>query len=122
MIGDIAQALATYYGYKTLGGLLSANSGLIVVLAALICVTLVFLKILSRQYPGGNPPPFRQRLIKTTVIFFICAFIFICGFTVFYERKKTVEKASLIIPAQAGVHLWVNLEKSFGETWRRSAS
>jgi hypothetical protein len=105
MLGEIAHALATYYGYKTLGGLLSANSGLIIVLAAFICVTLVFLKILSRQYPGGNPPPFRQRLIKTTVVFFICAFIFVCGFTVFYEKKKAGEQSALVIPAQAGIHV-----------------
>ena len=33
MLGEIAQALATYYGYKTIGGLVSNNFGLIVILS-----------------------------------------------------------------------------------------
>ena len=88
MLGKIAQAMATFYGYKTVGGLISENSGLITVLIALICVTLVFGRILNRQFPGGEPRPFMKWMLKTMVIFLICAFVFVCGFTLFYEKKK----------------------------------
>lgn len=81
-------ALASMYGYKTIGGLISDNSGLIVILTAFIFVCLVFRVLLNRQFPSGAGQPAKVWIFKTTMIFFICAFIFVCGFTVFYEKKK----------------------------------
>ena len=94
-MGDIFQALATWYGYKTLGGLIAANSGLIVVLIALICVTLVFVSMWKRQFATGPRNTFGRWLGKVTVIFFISAFVFVCVFTVFYEKKKLEEQGAV---------------------------
>ena len=93
-MGRIAQALATWYGYKTLGGLLEANFGLIVILAALICVTLVFIYMWKRQFATGPRNTFGQWLAKVTVVFFISAFVFVCAFTLFYEKKKMEEQSA----------------------------
>ena len=93
-IGKLAQAVVTWYGYKTLGGLLSENFGLIVVLLAFIAVALVFWRLLNRQFPRTGQP-FKKWIFKTTMVFFICAFVFVCAFTVFYERKKAEEHGAV---------------------------
>jgi len=87
-MGGIAGAIASIYGYKTIGGLIAANSGLIIVLGAFICVCLVFRRLLNRQFPSGTRDPARTWVFKVTIIFLICSFTFICAFTVFYEKKK----------------------------------
>ena len=87
-LGSIAQALATWYGYKTIGGLVAANFGLIVVLVGFLAVCLVFWKLLNRQFPQAGRRPFAAWVIRTTIVFFICAFVFLCGFTLFYEKQK----------------------------------
>jgi len=98
-MNSIAASLAKIYGYKTLGGLISANTGLIAVLTALICVTLVFRAILNRQYPRGGPQPFTRWLLKVSAVFFIAAFVFVAGFTVFHERKKEERQSRIAHPS-----------------------
>lgn len=91
----LALALAQFYGYRTLNSLVSANFGLIVVLVAFIIVALVFLRLLNRQFPRSGRQPVKTWIFKTTIVFFISAFVFICGFTVFYEKKKMEEHGSV---------------------------
>jgi hypothetical protein len=87
-ISGVAASIARIYGYKTLAGLVEANAGLLTILTALICVTLVFSRLLNRQFPTAGRQPVKTWIFKVTMIFFICAFVFVCGFTVFYEKKK----------------------------------
>ncbi len=93
-MGGIAGAIASIYGYKTIGGLLAANSGLIIILIAFICVCLVFRRLLNRQFPSGTREPVKTWVFKAIIIFMICSFIFICAFTVFYEKKKLDAQSS----------------------------
>jgi hypothetical protein len=88
MLGRIATAAATVYGYKTIGGLITANSGLIIVLIAFIFVSLVFRRLLNRQFPRAGRQPAKMWIFKAITVFMIASFVFICGFTVFYEKKK----------------------------------
>lgn len=88
MLGRIATAAATVYGYKTIGGLITANSGLIIVLIAFIFVCLVFRRLLNRQFPSAGRQTTRAWIFKAIIVFMIASFVFICAFTVFYERKK----------------------------------
>lgn len=90
-MGDIFGAIAKLYGYKTLYNLITENAGLATILVAFIFVCLVFFKLLNRQFPIGGHQSVRAWIFKTIIIFMICAFVFICGFTVFYERKKLQE-------------------------------
>lgn len=88
MLAGIAQALAQYYGYKTISSLIGENFGLIMVMTAFVLVTLVFRRLLNRQFPKQGREPVKTWIFKTTTVFFICAFVFICVFTLFYEKKK----------------------------------
>jgi ABC-type Na+ efflux pump permease subunit len=99
-MGDIAGALATWYGYKTIGGLFRENFGLIVILIAFIFVCLVFMRLLNRQFPAGGYGTARAWIFRTVIIFMISAFIFIGGFTIFYEKKKLEESSLVQPPAQ----------------------
>jgi len=91
-IGEIATALAAWYGYKTLGSLVAANSGLIVVLLAFLGACLVFSRMLNRKFPRAGQPV-KTWVFKAIIVFMICAFTFICAFTLFYERKKYEERS-----------------------------
>lgn len=98
MFGDIAQAIALAYGYKTIGGLIADNSGLIVVLVAFIFLCLVFKAMFSRQFPSGGGQTFGRWIYKTAMIFMIAAFFFVCVFTLFYEKKKLDAQSYRNIP------------------------
>jgi len=91
-ISGVAASIAKIYGYKTLAGLVETNAGLLTILAALICVTLVFSRLLNRQFPVAGRQPVKTWIFKVTMIFFICAFVFVCGFTLFYEKKKADDR------------------------------
>lgn len=93
-MSGIAGAIASIYGYKTIGGLLADNSGLIIILIAFIFVCLVFRRLLNRQFPTGAREPVKTWVFKATIIFLICSFTFICAFTVFYEKKKLDAQSS----------------------------
>lgn len=97
-MGGIAGAIASIYGYKTIGGLLADNSGLIIILIAFICVCLVFRRLLNRQFPSGAREPVKTWVFKATIVFLICSFTFICVFTVFYEKKKLDAQSHLLTP------------------------
>jgi hypothetical protein len=97
-MGDIFNAVAAIYGYKTLKSLFEANSGLIFILAALLCVCLLFWKLLDRQFPRGGRDPVKTWIFKAVIVFGISAFVFVCAFTVFYEKKK-LEESRLRQPA-----------------------
>lgn len=97
-MGSIAGAIASIYGYKTIGGLLSSNAGLIIILIAFICVCLVFRRLLNRQFPTGTRQPVKTWVFKAIIIFMIASFTFICAFTVFYEKKKLDAQSHLLIP------------------------
>ena len=97
-MGDIFTGIAAIYGYNTLKGLFLANSGLIFILAALLCVCLLFWKLLDRQMPRGGRDPVKTWIFKTIIAFGISAFIFVCAFTIFYEKKK-LENGRLLSPA-----------------------
>lgn len=98
--GDIAGAIAAIYGYKTINGLISANAGLLIVLAAFICVCLVFLRLLNRQFPSEGRQPVKSWIFKVVITFMICAFVFICGFTVFYEKKRAEESGAIYLKTE----------------------
>lgn len=104
MIGETARALATWYGYRTIGGLLRENFGLIIILIAFIFVCLVFMRLLNRQFPSGGYGTARAWVFRTVIIFMISAFIFIGGFTIFYEKKK-MEESRLQSPAARSFYL-----------------
>ena len=94
-MGDIFSAIASIYGYSTLKGLFEANAGLIFILAALLCVCLLFWKLLDRQFPRSGRDPVKTWIFKAVIVFGISAFVFVCGFTVFYEKKKLEESRRL---------------------------
>ena len=89
--GEIATALATWYGYKTLAALVIPNFGLIVALMAFIFGCLVLIKVLNQQYPRIGRNPFK----KWIVFFVISSVFFIFAFTLFYEKKKLEDVGSL---------------------------
>ncbi len=80
--------LAQMYGYKKLTPLIEHNFGLIVVLATFICAAFILWRLLNRQFPNQGKEPFKALLMKCTLFFVIGAFVFIAGFTLFYEVKK----------------------------------
>ena len=97
-MGDIFGAIASIYGYNTLKSLFLANAGLIFILLALFCVCLLFWKLLDRQFPRSGRDPVKTWIFKTIIGFGISAFIFICAFTAFYEKKK-LDNSQLFQPA-----------------------
>ena len=103
-MSDIFSAMASIYGYNTLKGLFEANAGLIFILAAFLCVCLLFWKLLDRQFPRSGREPVKTWIFKTIIIFGISAFIFMCAFTVFYEKKK-LEESLLSTPAFSDIYL-----------------
>lgn len=98
MLDGLLESIAWIYGFKTIGGLIRENAGLIVILAAFIGVCVVFYRLFDRQFPSGAREPFKKWIFKITIVFFICAFVFVSGFTVFHEKKKAGDQ-SMISPA-----------------------
>jgi len=94
--GEIATAIATWYGYRTLYALVEPNFGLIVILVAFIVGGLVIRTTLNRTFPGSGRNPIRKAVI---VYFVIPGFFFIFLFTLFYEKKKFDAAADLKPPA-----------------------
>ena len=95
--GEIATALASWYGYKTLYALVNPNFGLIVVLLVFVTACLLIRTTLNLTFPktGGYHP-----IGKAVIIYFVipCVF-FIFAFTLFYEKKKMDAAAGLQPPA-----------------------
>lgn len=87
----IVKWIVLWYGYKSLYALLSANFGLVVILIAFMVVGAVFWRLQGRQFPTSGRQPVKTWIFKVTMIFFICGFIFISVFTIFYEKKKMEE-------------------------------
>ena len=104
MFGEIATSIAKFYGYRTVTTLISENSALIILLVAFVCVTLVFLRLSNHQFPRQGRDPVKTWIFKVMIVFMICAFIFIGGFTVFYEKKK-LEGSGLNIPPALSVRV-----------------
>jgi len=100
MFGEVFNAIALWYGYRSIYLLLSENFGLVVILIALVVICLVFYQGQKNQIVRGPTQRLRIRVFHTIVIFLICAFIFIAGFTLWYERKN-MEKAGYQLPASA---------------------
>ena len=87
--------IAKWYGYYTIGSLLKANFGLIILISAFIVVCLLLYQLLDRQFPRPGRDDFKRWVFKIIILFSISAFIFIAAFTVFYEVRKS-EKHSYI--------------------------
>ncbi len=80
--------IAKWYGYYTIGSLLKANFGLIILISAFIAVCLLLYRLVDRQFPRPGRDDFKRWVFKIIILFSISAFTFVAAFTVFYEVKK----------------------------------
>lgn len=88
-------SVAQWYGYYTIGNLLKANFGLIVVICAFIVVCLLLYRLVDRQFPRPGRDNFKRWVFTVIILFSISAFTFVAAFTIFYEVRKADRDAYL---------------------------